>query len=280
MLNLFFRKDRKMTETTHTFRSYDGTMLDGTYNPSVKLKAAVMLVHGITSNRDELGFYSDMAKAFAEANIASFRFDYRCHGVNNSPMPELTLSGILNDIHAAFSQMETLAGKKIPKYIVGTSFGGGLSAYWASHNPDKLKALFLCAPVIDYQDDVLARMGFVEKGQLNTEGAKSLATQGFILSDGIRFGRTLINELPYLNGISALQALTCKVVVFHGDADTSVPLASSKRYLGNGRNRKLVVIKDVGHGFGVEGDENLSFPETKAHHHTIYKEMINIIHSF
>ena len=43
-------------ETTQSFRSFDGTPLEGTYRKAVGMSDAVaVLVHGIKSSRDELG---------------------------------------------------------------------------------------------------------------------------------------------------------------------------------------------------------------------------------
>src|SRR5690242_21923875 len=90
-------------ETKHRFRSYDGTQLEGTLaRPSCpEGRPLALLVHGITSSRNEYGLFSGLAAHLLQKDILSFRFDYRCHGVNQQPMEALTLSGIVNDIEAA-----------------------------------------------------------------------------------------------------------------------------------------------------------------------------------
>ncbi|CAF4719169.1 unnamed protein product [Rotaria sp. Silwood1] len=62
----------------------------------------------------------------------------------------------------------------------------------------------------------------------------------------------------------AITNLGDKVVIFHGDDDEDVPLTSSQKYKSD--NTTLKIIKGVGHGFGVEDDEDLDFPETKEIH--------------
>ena len=74
------------SESKHTFVSYDGTMLEGTMSvPDGRCEQLALLVHGITSSRDELGLFSGLAEHLNDKGVASFRFDYRCHGINTQP---------------------------------------------------------------------------------------------------------------------------------------------------------------------------------------------------
>lgn len=268
-----------MEEKIIKFKSYDGYELEGTLLKAHKERAALFFVHGITSSRDELGFHSDYARYLTENGITTLRFDYRYHGVKESKLEDLSLCGIVNDIDAAYSALRNYVGKKTKSFfIVGTSFGGGLSAFWVdSKSKNEIKKVILNAPVINYENDVLERNDLVDKGLLSEKAQKQLKKRGFINSSDIHFGRGLINELKYVNGINAIQNLGGRVVIFHGDEDDDVPLASTRKYKSN--TTGLEIIKCVGHGFGVEGDEDLDFPETKEIHRGIYKKALKIIES-
>jgi len=262
------------------FKSYDGYELEGTLIKANSEKGALLFVHGITSSRDELGFHSDYAKFLADNGITTLRFDYRFHGGTNdgnTKLENLSLCGIVNDIDAAFSLLKSNADRRTTAFfIVGTSFGGGLSAYWVdTTNKNEIKKVILNAPVINYENDVLERNGLLFNGLLSDKAQKQLKSKGFINSSDIHFGRSLINELKYINGIHALQNLKDRVVIFHGNDDEDVPLVSSKKY--KSRETLLEIIPKVGHGFGVEDDEDLDFPETKAIHRSIYKKALEII---
>lgn len=271
-----------MKESTIKFKSYDGCELAGTLLKADKEKAALVFVHGITSSKDELGFHSDYAKFLSENGITTLRFDYRFHGgknEGNQKLEDLSLCGIVNDIDAAFTALKSNADNKTKAFfIVGTSFGGGLSAYWVdSTNKTEIRKVILNAPVISYENDVLERNGLIENGSLSEKAQKQLSKKGFVNSSDIHFGRGLINELKYVNGINALQNLGSKVVIFHGNDDEDVPLTSSKKY--KSTTTQLEIIPKVGHGFGVEDDEDLDFPETKEIHRGIYKKALTIIES-
>ena len=266
-----------MEEKIIKFKSYDGYELEGTLLKADKEKAALLFVHGITSSRDELGFHSDYAKYLSDNGISTLRFDYRFHGVNESKLENLSLCGIVNDIDAAFNALKTNIDNKTKSFfIVGTSFGGGLSAFWVDkNNKSEIRKVILNAPVINYENDVLERNDLISDGLLSEKAQKELKKKGFVNSSDIHFGRGLINELKYVNGISAIQNLGSKVVIFHGDEDEDVPLDSTKKYKANSTG--LEIIKGVGHGFGVEDDEDLDFPETKEIHRGIYKKALKII---
>jgi len=259
------------------FKSFDGYSLEGTLLKADNEKGALLFVHGITSSRDELGFHSDYAKFLCENGITTLRFDYRFHGVNEKSLENLSLCGIVNDIDAAFIALcNNINVETKSFYIVGTSFGGGLSAFWVDNNSKiEIKKVILNAPVINYEDDVLERNGLITEGLLSEEAQKQLKKKGYVNSSDIHFGRGLINEVRYINGINAIKNLGEKVVIFHGDEDEDVPLASTQKYKAS--STIIEIINEVGHGFGVQDDEDLDFPETKEIHRNIYKKALKII---
>lgn len=266
-----------MTEETIKFTSYDGYKLEGTLQRATKERAALLFVHGITSSRDELGFHSDYASYLAQNGVSSFRFDYRYHGVNETSLEGLTLCGIVNDIAAAYATLVANVKSSTKRFfLVGTSFGGGLAAYWVDTTRQvQIRKVILNAPVLNYENDVLERNKLVTEKGVAPKASRQLDKHGFVKSSGIRFGRGLINELPYVNGIQALTNLGARAVIFHGDDDEDVPLTSSKKY--KSPKTRLEIVKGVGHGFGIEIDEDLTHPETKRIHQGIYKKALGII---
>ena len=259
------------------FTSYDGYPLEGSIQAAGDEKAALLFVHGITSSRDELGFHSDYADFFAQRGVSSLRFDYRYHGAYEHSLEQLSLCAIVNDIDAAFA---ALVANVLPTtksfFVVGTSFGGGLAAYWASLGRQKrISKVFLNAPVINYENDVLERNSLTSHAALTKKAASQLERHGYVKSSGIKFGRALINELQYINGIAALVTLGDRVVIFHGDEDEDVPLSSSEQY--KSPKTTLKVVKGVGHGFGIDVDEDLTHPETKRIHRSIYESAFRIV---
>jgi uncharacterized protein len=140
------------------FQSYDGTRLEGTFRSGDATRPAVaILVHGITSSRDEFGLFSGLAHHLENEGIASLRFDYRCHGQSDLPMEAMTLTGIVNDIESAALLALSQTGAS-HVHIVGMSFGGGLTAFWAATTEIAVASVVMLAPVIDYEEDVLGHV--------------------------------------------------------------------------------------------------------------------------
>lgn len=256
-----------MNSTLVSFASFDGLMLNGTLvTPRSQIRGAMLLVHGITADREEWGFYTRMAQILEEIGIATLRFDYRCHGVDKTPMRELSLSGIVNDIDAAFQKMLELVGAYLPSFIFAHSFGGGTAAYWVSKNKNTfpLKVLFLSAPVIDYADDVSRNAG---------DWVTALRTDGYVSYGDNRLSRCLISEIPHINGIEATANPPCPLIVFHGDADTDVPLSSSQKFVKVSEFSRIEVIEGAEHGYIKPGDEDIVDPQTFANYEKVFSHL-------
>lgn len=259
------------------FKSYDGYSLEGTLVNASDERGALLFVHGITSSRDELGFHSDFSEYLGNNGISNLRFDYRYHGINETSLNNLSLCGILNDIDAGFIALKNNVGVNLKSFfIIATSFGGGLAAFWVDFfKKNEVKKVILNAPVINYENDVLERNNLLRDGLLSEKAQRQLSQKGFVNSSDIHFGRGLINELRYINGIRPLKNLADKVIIFHGSDDEDVPLSSSKQYMV--KQTTLKIVPGVGHGFGIDLDEDLTHPETKNIHRRIYKESLKII---
>jgi pimeloyl-ACP methyl ester carboxylesterase len=257
-------------ETTLRFRSYDGTPLQGTYESGASSSdAVVILVHGITSSRDEFGLFSGLAGHLGREGLPSVRLDYRCHGESELPMEAMTLSGIVNDIESAASIGLSQSGAS-RAHVVGMSFGGGVSAFWAATTDIAVASVVMLAPVIDYEEDILGQHGAIANGRLTEDAAMLLARQGYLEMDGIRYGSALLNELRFISGVVGLRRLTCDSLIIHGDADSIVPFDSSERFARMHDRCELVNVPGTDHGFAVGDDEDLSSPETKEKHREVF----------
>ena len=113
-------------------------------------------------------------------------------------------------------------------------------------------------------------------GKLCKSMADELQRQGYVETDGIRYGGALLNELRFISGAEGLQQLKCDALIVHGDADSIVPYSSSERFARMHEHCTLINIPGTDHGFGVGDDEDLTSPATKEKH----REVWNIIWRF
>jgi len=266
------------------FNSYDGTKLVGIISLPTKIEHALLLVHGIPSWKDEWGFYRDMETSndmvtfFYNKNVATFRFDLRYMPDGESQtgnLSDLTLSEMLNDIDSAYWKfIEELKGTVKSISIVGTSCGGGVSVKWSNIFKRPVNKIFLNAPVLDYEYEVTgeSRKDITKYASLSSDNLKKLSQDKYLNPDG-NFGYQMINEAHLFDIQSEFSQCKVPITIFHGDADVSVPYHLTTENIVGFENIELITIPDAGHGFAVEGDDDLTAEGTKANHNTVYNGM-------
>lgn len=267
-------------ETKKNFESYDGTKLVGILskpNQGIE-RAAFLLVHGIPSEKDEWGFYKDMATFLSKNGYASFRFDFRYNGESEKgSLEQLTLSAMISDIEAAFWQLERCVSDETPIYVVGTSCGGGATVKWANSFKRDVEKIFLMAPVFDYNYEILGYSEPEDKEkhiELVKDQRDLLNSMGYV-NDEIKYGRAMVNEANIFDSIKELDNSNCDIIIFQGDSDTVVPIEITEKNI-NSSNKdiELIKISEADHGFAVEGDDDLTADGTKENHYYVYNEMI------
>ena len=243
------------------FRSYDGLLLDASLmRPATKSKSCVVLVHGITVDKDEDGFYVEIARRLCSIGVPSLRCDLRGHGRSEGTYEDVTLLSVVNDIASA---CETALSKTATDtlHLIAASFGGGLAAMYTANAPE-VASLILLNPLLDYKRRMLDPKPFWNGKQLTEEGAAQLKTIGWLPHGQFRMGRCLINELLQLKPYEAMKAIDCPVLVIHGTKDGVVPFDLAKKYSTHLRRGTFVAIRGADHGFTQPGDQDMDTPQT------------------
>ena len=246
-----------------TFFSLDGLKLEGTFVRHKKKKLGVaVLVHGGGVDRNEDGFYIRLAERLSKIGISSFRFDWRAHGKSEGSLKEMTLLGIVNDIHSSVNLALKYANMD-KVHLVGTSFGGGLSAYFTAKYSNKVKSLVLMNPLLNYKKRLLEEKPFWENGKLSKEGIRDLNEKGYLPHGSVfRMGRPLINELFHIHPYLDMSKITVPTLTIHGTEDSMVSFDIAYQYHKVKGKSKFISIKGADHGFTVPGDEEYSDPQT------------------
>jgi uncharacterized protein len=252
-----------VTETN--FRSLDGLGLRGTLVvPSQASVNATVMVHGGGATRDEGGFFTRLAWGVAEAGIASLRFDFRGHGESEGRQEDLTISGVVNDIRSATEHLraKTASG---PVNLIGTSFGGGISAYYASRYPDQVERLVLLNPLLNYKKRFIDDKPYWTDDHISLAAGDELARNGFIRhSPTFRLGRALLNEIFNIQPHLVLRKVTAPTLIVHGTRDTFVPVDSSRAAVADMAGvASLVEVESAQHGFAVRDDPQYDNPQTR-----------------
>jgi uncharacterized protein len=267
-----------MKEIPITFHSMDGFRLEGTLGlPDGSIKYAVLLVHGITVDREEDGFYTEFSRRLDSIDAATFRFDLRCHGSSEGTYEQLTLAGVVNDINSAVQEIRKQISSSIPLSIIAASFGAGLSVYWASEYANEINTLVLLNPLLDYGKRMLFAKPFWDKNRLTDEGAETLEKQGWLPHGEFRMGRALINELLYIKPYEKMSKLELPILTIHGDKDSMVPFDIAQKYATPNNKCSFLPIEGADHGFTHPDDEDFTHPATIQFRNKVFQKVLSWI---
>ncbi|KOV82529.1 alpha/beta hydrolase [Nocardia sp. NRRL S-836] len=256
-----------------TIRTLDGLHLRGTLvTPDMPTDHAIVLVHGGGVTRDEGGFFTRLATGLAEAGVAALRYDLRGHGESDGPQQDTTLAGHLNDVSVALQHIRETTGATRAS-LLGTSFGGGLAAYYAGTRPAELDRLVLLNPQLDYRNRYIEQKPYWDGDRLNDEMAAQLAEQGFIAhSPTVKHGRAFLNEVFWIRPLDVLDRITAPTLLVHGTRDTFVPVEVSRRADRQLRGEhRLVEVEGAQHGFAVHDDPAYADPQSQAWQGSVIK---------
>jgi pimeloyl-ACP methyl ester carboxylesterase len=227
------------------FSSFDGTALYGTLTrPEEPAKGVALFVHGITSDRSELGIFDNLSQRLAGMGIASLRFDYRGHGRSHLSSQEISLYGILSDVESAWLQLCAAIPnhQRLPLFAIGSSFGGGIAYRWATGMPNAAK-VFLLAPVFDYFADIEKTV---------PQWKPELASTSTASYGRFKLSRCLINEARYFVSLDVSKKL--QATIFHGTADHDVPFQYSQILAASLPFIHLVPLEGADHLICAPGD--------------------------
>jgi pimeloyl-ACP methyl ester carboxylesterase len=238
----------KVKQKKLKFASRDGLKLHGTLaTPSSGIDGALLMVHGITSDRNEWGIFELVAEELANDGIASLRFDFRGHGDSALDENLISLSGIFSDVLAAWDELEghlDTEGRRFRRYTLGSSYGGGLS-YAAASRIGRIDRAFMMAPVLNYLTDL---------ENCAPKWLSDLKNKGHLKYNDLKLGRPLANEAMYFD---PLAGAAVPATIFHGTLDTDVSIDLSRDAAARHPNLELVPVEGAGHVLNVPEDFDL-----------------------
>ena len=202
---------------------------------------AVILCHGMESNRhsEKLTF---LAERLALRGMHALRFDFSYVGESSGKFEDITYSGEVEDLRAAFELMRKGCDAKIA--IFGSSMGGTVALMFAAQEPAVAALATVAAPL--YPENFPRRV-------LSPAGLKHWRECGYTVFNGQRLNITLLNDLENIDVTGAARQIHCPVLILHGDADEVVPVTEAHELSASLKcSKRLAILKN--------GDHRLSNP--------------------
>lgn len=232
----------------------DGFILDAIFSKIPNSSNGVVFAHGMTVDKDDEGIFVKAEPKLNELGFSTLRFDFRAHGKSSgNSITDFTISGELIDLDTVISFMEKQGLKWIG--LAGASFGGGIAALYASNNPQRIQALFLASPAVDFEKGFLKpTTRWAMKHFANFYSR--IQHKGFIKIASMKFkmGKKLFDEMKDYRPCESLQKYFNRLMVVHGDKDSKIAyqdVIDCYKALPN-KNKKLEIIKGSEHGFHSE----------------------------
>lgn len=247
-----------------TLRTSDGLHLVGALVLPDGADQVTVLVHGGGVTREEGGFFARLASGLADAGIASLRFDVRGHGESEGRQEDLTIAGVLADIRAAIALARSRVGVDRVA-LLGTSFSGGICGYYASRHPAELVSLVMLNPLLNYRKRLIDDKPYWQDGCISEEAGRELLNHGYLAhSPTFKLGRSLLNEVFYLQPHTALGDIQAPTLIVHGTTDTFIPVESS-RWAAQQLTveHRLILVEGAQHGFALHDDPGYVNPQSQ-----------------
>ena len=203
----------------------------------------VLMLHGFTGQRLEPHrLFLLLSRQFAEAGIASLRFDFRGSGESEGTFDQMTVAREVEDVVAAYHVLKSrpeVDGSRLG--LMGLSMGGMVSALSVAQPGLEFKALSLWAPahpklwLAQFPDDVTPEQvrAAVADPKIRAElrgGVPFDGHSGFLDFGGNAVSMDFIADMPTLHPFETVKAHKGPAQVVHGTADPAVPIAIGQQY--------------------------------------------------
>jgi putative redox protein len=179
----------------------------------------------------------DLGTALAERSILALRFDFAYVGESDGKFEDITYSGEVDDLRAAYALIQGRHPGKTA--ILGSSMGGTVALMFAAQEPQVAALVTIAAPL--HPENFPKRM-------LTPAQIQTWREQGFTIYHGQRLNAALLDDLEQLDVVESARRIVCPVLILHGDADDVVPVAEAYELAAClTATKRLEIFKDTDH---------------------------------
>ena len=199
-------------------------------------RGAIILCHGMDSTKNSEKLVS-LGRGLATRGFLTLRFDFAYVGESSEQFEDITYSGEVEDLRAAWSFMRDRYSGGIG--ILGSSMGGTVALLFAAEEPGVAALVTIAAPV--HPEAFPRRV-------LSREELQKWRERGFTFYNGQRLNLALLEDLERINVVESASKIGCPVLIIHGDNDDIVPIEESLELNAciSGR-KKFLLLKGTDH---------------------------------
>lgn len=241
--------------TRFEISSDEGLPIRGVIEIPTNPLALVVTIHGFKGFKD-WGFFPWTSESFAEAQIASCRFDMSRCGITEGSetfdrldlFADDTYSVELADLERVIAHVRSVDDlSALPLFLFGHSRGGAI-AILGARTIDRVDGVITWSSISTLRrwDDATIvqwrRDGFLDVENLRTKQTMRMSTR---LLDDLDANR------ERLDLEKALGELALPMLVLHGASDESVPVEEATEIHDAADNASMVVIESATHTYGA-----------------------------
>jgi uncharacterized protein len=227
-----------LTQEKLFFQNCRGARLSGVlHHPKDNAQhGSVVLCHGMESNKNSEKLV-DLGTALAERGILALRFDFAYVGESDGKFEDITYSGEVDDLRAAYALIQGRHPGKTA--ILGSSMGGTVALMFAAQEPQVAALVTIAAPL--HPENFPKRI-------LTPAQIQKWRELGFTTYHGQRLNAALLDDLDQLDVVGSARRIVCPVLILHGDADDVVPVAEAYELAAClTATKRLEIFKDTDH---------------------------------
>jgi putative redox protein len=202
----------------------------------VSPRGAIILCHGMDSTKNSEKLVS-LVRDLATRGFLTLRFDFAYVGESSEQFEDITYSGEVEDLRAAWSFMRDRYSGGIG--ILGSSMGGTVALLFAAEEPSVAALVTIAAPV--HPEAFPGRV-------LSRDALQKWRERGFTFYNRQRLNSALLEDLEMINVVESARKIGCPVLIIHGDNDEIVPVEEALELNACiSGEKKLLILRGTDH---------------------------------